>query len=264
VGKEMNSEYSQSGEKIRLNRYLAQCGIDSRRKADELIRSGNVYVNDLKVAELGTMVVPGVDKVEYRGKEVHPLKTLEYYAMFKPRNVMVTRNDPEGRETVYDIFRKEGIEAGHLNYVGRLDFLSEGLLLFTNDGDLIHAVTHPRYSIKKVYQVKIDSELTQEHIDRLIEGIESEGQVLHAGAVRNVTLPMDDRKQFWYEVDLFEGKNRQIRRMFDVLGIKVGRLRRVRFSCVKIGDMQPGMIRKLTSSEIAGIKATGYKVKGTR
>ncbi|HEX3019122.1 MAG TPA: pseudouridine synthase [Chitinispirillaceae bacterium] len=245
---------------VRLNKFLALCGIGSRRKADELIAGGKIYVNGSRVTELGSRVVAGKDKVEYWGKEIKPFHILEYFAYYKPRSVMVTRIDPEGRETIYDALSKAGATVEHLNYVGRLDFGSEGLLLLTNDGELIHALTHPRFQIKKVYRVKVDRLLTADERKKMIDGIESNGQVLHAREIRDISEVTPERKQFWYELDLFEGKNRQIRRMFEALGILVGRLRRVQFGSVKLGEMQPGEIRPLTEKEIMSLKNTGYKI----
>ena len=229
-------------EEIRLNRFLAQCGIASRRKADELIASGNIYLNGERVTELGAKVKPGVDKVEYRGKEIKPFHALQYIAYHKPRGVVVTRSDPEGRDTVYDVLREKGQDISHLNYVGRLDLMSEGLLLLTNDGDLIHALTHPRFGIKKTYKVKVDRKMSTEEVQKLISGVESEGVILHAGAIREIDEP-SQIVQVWYEIDLYEGKNRQIRRMLEVLGIKVSRLRRVQFGSVKLGSLPSGESR---------------------
>ena len=149
-----NDELEPPASGVRLNRYLAQCGLGARRKCDLLIESGHVIVNGEKVTSLGTKVRPGIDRVEYKGTALKPLNTLEYLAYNKPRGVMVTREDPEGRATIYETLARAGLDAGHLNYVGRLDFNSEGLLLLTNDGALIHALTHPRFHIKKTYQVR--------------------------------------------------------------------------------------------------------------
>ncbi|HON11707.1 MAG: rRNA pseudouridine synthase [Fibrobacter sp.] len=251
---------SESESEIRLNRYLAQCGLGSRRKADEMIASGNVFINGQRVTALGARVRPGVDKVEYHGKEVKPLRKLEYFAFHKPRGLMVTKNDPEGRPTIYDALRRKGLDADHLNYAGRLDFNSEGLLLLTNDGDLIHALTHPRFGIKKVYLVKVNRRLTDEEIVRMKEGIESEGQVLHAADVRQVE-PETDGSQCWYQIDLFEGKNRQVRRMFEGIGLLVSRLRRVQFGTLRLHDLPSGELRPLTQQEVAGLKNLGYKEK---
>lgn len=246
---------------IRLNKFLAQCGIGSRRKADELIAGGKIYVNGTRVNELGSRIDPEKDKVEYWGKQIKPFHILEYFAYYKPRNIVVTKMDPEKRETVFDALRKKGHDLGHLNYVGRLDFASEGLLLLTNDGELIHALTHPRFKIKKVYRVKIDRVLTDNEKKMMVDGIESDGQLLRAGEIREIPSLTADRKQFWYEIDLYEGKNRQIRRMFEALGVMVGRLRRIQFGSVKLGEMQPDEIRRLTEREIAALKSSGYKRK---
>ncbi len=132
----------------------------------------------------------------------------------------------------------------------------------TNDGDLIHALTHPRYQIKKVYTVKIERALEKAEIQKFIEGIESDGQILHAGSVSNISEQLDDRKQFWYEVVLFEGKNRQIRRMLESLGILISKLRRVQFGSVKLDDLKSGYYRFLTEKEINALKNSGYKNQG--
>ena len=253
----MEKNEQQSSDTLRLNRYLAQCGLGARRKCDELIASGHILVNGRKVTELGTKVAPS-DKVEYQGKTVTPLRRPEYYAYHKPRGVMVTKIDPEGRLTLFQALAKNGFDAQHLNYIGRLDFLSEGLLLLTSDGALIHALTHPRYHIKKVYSVHVDRALSDSDRDKLLGGIESEGQVLRAGAVKK-TRAADGTH--WYEVDLYEGKNRQIRRMFEALNYQVLHLRRIKFAAVKLGELPPGAIRPLTAQEIAALTAVGFPAK---
>jgi 23S rRNA pseudouridine2605 synthase len=242
---------------VRLNRYLAQCGLGARRKCDDLIKSGRVFVNGRKVAELGVKVLPG-DRVEYRGKHLSPVRRLDYFAYHKPASVMVTKNDPEGRVTVYQAIQQGGSDVSHCNYIGRLDFASEGLLLLTNDGGLIHALTHPRYRIKKVYRVQIERNLPAADREKLLSGIESEGQVLHAGDVRPAAVKPGNH---WYEVDLYEGKNRQIRRMFEALGYRVMRLLRTQFASVRLGDLAPGGLRPLTAREIAALKSAGFPVK---
>ena len=242
-------------EQLRINRYLAQCGLGSRRKCDELVESGHIFINGEKVTELGAKVSPK-DKVEYKGKTLRPVKRLEYWAYFKPRQIMVTKDDPEGRPTIYDVLRRDGLDADLLKYVGRLDYLSEGLLLLTNDGDLIHALTHPRFRIKKVYLVRTGRPLEKPEISKLIDGIESEGQLLRAAAVNPVDIKDE---QCWYEVTLFEGKNRQIRRMFEGIDHEVRKLRRTAFGSVKLGEMRTGEFRELTAREIGGLKNAGFK-----
>jgi 23S rRNA pseudouridine2605 synthase len=244
-----------NNENIRINRYLAQCGLGSRRKCDELVRSGHIFINGEKVTELGAKVSPK-DKVEYKGKALRPVKKLEYWAYYKPREIMVTSDDPQGRTTIYDVLRRDGLDAGLLKYVGRLDYLSEGLLLLTNDGDLIHSLTHPRFRIKKVYLVKTAAALEKRDEAKLVDGVESQGALLRAAAVNPVDVKLD---QNWYEVTLFEGKNRQIRRMFEGIGHEVRKLRRIAFGSVKLGEMKTGEFRELTLREIRGLKNAGFK-----
>jgi 23S rRNA pseudouridine2605 synthase len=181
--------------------------------------------------------------------------SFQYLAYYKPQGVIVTKADPEGRTTVFDALRETGRNADGLNYVGRLDVASEGLLLLTNDGNLIHALTHPRYRIKKVYDVQIDKRLSPADAATMIrEGIESEGQVLRAGSIRDTGF--EDR--FWCQMELYEGKKRQIRRMFEALGYAVVRLRRIQFASVKLGDLAPGAARELTAREVDALRSAGF------
>ena len=246
---------------VRLNRYLAGCGLGSRRSCDGLIAGGRIHVNGSKVTELGTKVVPGHDRVEYLGRELSPVVAFQYLAYHKPQGVIVTKADPEGRTTVFDALKEAGRNADGLNYVGRLDVASEGLLLLTNDGNLIHALTHPRYHIKKVYDVQIDKRLSPADAATMIrEGIESEGQVLRAGSVLDTGF--EDR--FWCRVELYEGKKRQIRRMLEALGYAVVRLRRIQFASVKLGDLAPGAARELTVREVDALRSAGFPHTRTR
>ncbi|MDG5814317.1 pseudouridine synthase [Chitinispirillales bacterium ANBcel5] len=241
---------------LRLNRYLAMCGLGSRRKADELIAAGRVIVNGKKVTELGVKIDPQKDKVEYMGKALSAIKKIEYLVYYKPCGVIVTRFDPEGRLTIYDALLKSGRDIGHLKYVGRLDYNSEGLLILTNDGEMVHALTHPRYQIKKVYNVRTTRYLKDEEIEQLKAGVMSRDQLLRASEVRAIS---SKNGQCWYEVVLFEGKNRQIRRMIDAVGHEVKQLKRVQFGSVKIGSLKPGQVRELTEREIGALKNAGYK-----
>ncbi|MBN1577681.1 MAG: rRNA pseudouridine synthase [Chitinispirillaceae bacterium] len=248
---------------IRLNRYLAQCGLGSRRKCDALIAAGHIYCNGKPVTAMGLQLNPASDRIEYRGKQVRCISAPEYLAYNKPLEIMVTADDPQGRMTVYRALAAAGgRDVRHLRYVGRLDYQSAGLLLLTNDGDLIHALTHPRFHIKKVYHVKVERRLAPEEIAALLDGIDSEGQRLHAAAIREISLHEAQRQQHWYEVDLYEGKNRQLRRMFEALSIRVGRIRRVQFGSVKLGGLLPGEVRPLTAKEVAALKNTGYNDRG--
>jgi 23S rRNA pseudouridine2605 synthase len=239
---------------VRLNKYLAACGMGSRRTCDGIIASGHIYINGTKVTELGTKVSMG-DRVEYMGKVLEPVLAFRYIAYHKPQSIIVTKHDPEGRTTVFDALKEIGCDAGGLNYVGRLDVASEGLLLLTNDGGLIHALTHPRYHIKKVYNVRTDKALAAADLAVMTkEGIESEGQVLRAGAIEEIP----GAGQWWYRIDLYEGRNRQIRRMFEALGYRVGRIRRIQFASVKLGDLAAGDVRELTGREVSALRAAGF------
>jgi len=252
----INTQNNGGGGPVRINRYLAQCGLGARRKCDGIVEGGHIFVNGKKITELGVKVNPDTDKVEYKGNLLRPIRKLEYYAYCKPRGVMVTNSDPEGRPTIYEELRKNGLDADLLKYVGRLDYLSEGLLLLTNDGGLIHALTHPRFQIKKIYLVRTGRPIDAPDISRLRDGVESEGQLLRAASV----VPVDVKQgQYWYEIALLEGKNRQIRRMLEGIGHEVRRLRRVAFGSVKLGDMNAGEYRRLTERETGGLKNAGYR-----
>jgi 23S rRNA pseudouridine2605 synthase len=248
---------NEKNSEMRLNRYCARCGLGSRRSCDEIIAAGRVFVNGRRIFELGTKINAETDVVEYGGKRLLPARPFTYMAYNKPRGVIVTKFDPEGRGTIYDALDRLGIPARDLNYVGRLDADSEGLLLLTNDGDLIHALTHPRYHIKKVYEVCIDRRIVPSDVRTMVgDGIESEGQTLRAGAVREMHVRTNEGE--WYEVDLYEGKKRQIRRIFETLGYTVKRLRRTQFASVKLGELEMGAQRTLTEREIAALKSAGF------
>jgi pseudouridine synthase len=245
---------------IRLNRYLARHGLGSRRQCDRLIAAGKVAINGSVVTELGTRVDPARDRVTVGGEALRPVRPPEYLAYHKPRGPLVTAHDPHGRETIYDALERTGRDVRHLRYVGRLDRNSEGLLLLTNDGDLVHALTHPRFHVKKQYEVLVERPLSEAEVTRMTgEGIESEGMRLHAGAVRRAAKP--DERGVWYEVDLYEGKNRQIRRMFGALGNDVIRLRRTQFGVVKLRGLRRGAVRELGEREVTGLLKLGHPVK---
>lgn len=249
------------GELIRINKFLAQCGVGSRRDCDKKISKGHITVNGKIVTELGLKIDPETDIILYDGKSVEQVNKKFYIAYNKRPGIVVTKSDPEKRETVFDALNKDGLNVPTLNYVGRLDMYSEGLLLLTNDGELIHALTHPKFHIKKVYQVKTDKKLITEHIDIMIKnGVEEGGQILHAGAIRQ----KDDKKGNWVEVDLYEGKNRQIRRMFSALGYNILKLKRIQFGGVKLRDLPIGKFRELEEREIKNLKSKGFSIKGRR
>jgi pseudouridine synthase len=214
----------------------------------------------VKIDKLGVKIDPIRDKVEYRGALVQPASLAIHLAYHKPRGVIVTKSDPQGRMTVFDALVKEGYDTTNLRYIGRLDFNSEGLLLLTSDGSLVHALTHPRYHIKKVYEICVDKKVFVADGRKMVEeGVLSDGEVLHAGKVSAMNLKTEEGH--WYCVDLYEGKKRQIRRIFEGLGYAVMRLKRVQFASVKIGDLLPGKARHLTDREVAALMAAGYSAE---
>lgn len=247
---------------IRLNKYLASCGLGSRRECDALIAKGGVTVNGAPV-EMGQRINPAVDEVAYKGEVLVPTRGKEYYLYHKPRGVIVSVRDPHNPVTIYDDLREKGFDATHLKYVGRLDKESEGLLLLTNDGDLVHAVTHPRFHIKKTYEVGVERKLKDEYTIQMVEeGVESEGQILHAGSVYYRGKGEDNLH--WYKVELYEGKNRQIRRLFGAFKHTVIRLIRTQFANIKIDDTPYGAFAELTERQVKGLLAKGYNVQKKR
>ncbi len=250
----MNS--SDNSNLTRLNKYLAQCGLGSRRECDRFIEEGLIRID-------GENAVPGLkisgdEDITFRGKPIAAKKAKEYYLYHKPRGPLCTAKDTHDRETIFDALKREGLDAPYLNYVGRLDMDSEGALILTNDGDMIHAVTHPKFHIKKVYLVQVDQEISESNLQRIVEeGVESEDEILKVGAVRFKRI---DGASFWYEVDLYEGKNRQVRRVFGGIGHEVVRLKRTQFANIKLRDLENGMFRPLEEREIRGLQGKGYDI----
>lgn len=228
---------------MRLNRYLASCGVASRRKSDELIEQGKVFVNK-EPAESGMIVNPKKDIVEVEGKRVYPQQK-GYYIFYKPLNVLTTLSDPQGRKTISEFI-------SHLSErlfpVGRLDFDSEGLLFLTNDGQLAHKVQHPKYEIEKEYLVKVSRRLNEEEELRFREGVS-----LEEGVTSKSELKYLNSKGL-YQVILHQGWHRQIRRMFESFGVEVIALKRVRIGNLKLEDLKPGKYRKLKEEEIKTLK----------
>ncbi|MDR0303268.1 MAG: rRNA pseudouridine synthase [Chitinispirillales bacterium] len=247
-------------ETIRINKYLAQCGAGSRRRCDEIILAQKVFING-EAALIGSQVNEEKDTVTIDGKEVFPISQKRYFAYHKPKGVIVSRSDENGRATIYDALKKLKISnCENLKYVGRLDFNSEGLLLLTNDGDLAFALTHPKFCIKKVYFVKTDRELLDDEIRKVIgRGVEENGEILKADALR---FKYRDSESFCYEVDLHEGKNRQVRRIFEALGATVLQLKRLQFASVKLGNLDYGKIRELPQKEIERLKGVQNSPNG--
>ncbi len=238
--------------KTRLNKYIASSGICSRRDADALIEQGKVNVNGKKVQELG-FLVGEKDKVFIDGKLIHP-KKLEYYRFYKPAGYITTSDDEKGRKTIYDILPEE---MKKLNPVGRLDKDSTGLLIMTNDGDLINQLTHPSVKVPKVYIVRIDGRINQNHINQMASGIEiEEGKKAYA----DVGVIEISNKSTLMQVVLYQGLNRQIRKMFAYLGFEVQSLKRIQHATINLDGIKKGEIKPIKPKQIKELKVYLSKI----
>lgn len=232
-------------ELVRLQKMLADCGVDSRRKCEELIRRGNVKVNG-KVAVIGDKVDPYSDKVYVKGKRVTAAAKPKYrYIMLnKPRGYVTTMNDERGRKCIRELI--EDIEE-RVYPIGRLDKDSEGMLLLTNDGDFANHIMHPKKHINKVYRVTVRPAITEEMVEKLETGIMLDGRKTAPAQVRVVTK---QEGRVVLEIVIREGRNRQIRRMCESLGLEVARLKRIAVGTVKLGGLKQGMYRDLSADEV--------------
>lgn len=228
----------------RLQKFMAEAGVASRRACEELIRQGRVTVNG-ETASLGRSVEPEQDRVELDGKPVQKEQRRTVILLYKPRGVVSTSSDPEGRRTVQDYFREI---PERLYNVGRLDLNSEGLLLMTNDGALANRLTHPRYGVEKTYYAVCDGKLTASEAARLTNGIELEDGVTAPARVDAVRTTQCGDTSFL--ITIHEGRNRQIRRMLEAVGHRTLRLKRERFGPLSLGTLAPGEWRKLSDEEI--------------
>lgn len=240
------AEKMQKKEGIRLNRYIANAGICSRRDADKLIADGLVSVNDKVVTEMGTLV-GSKDKVTYNGK-VLSIEPLVYILLNKPKNVVTTLDDPHAKMTVMDIVKHTGKE--RIYPVGRLDKNTTGLLLFTNDGDLAKKLTHPKYEVKKIYHAYLDKAVSINHIQQIAEGIE-----LEDGAVKADDISYVDGDKQQVGIEIHSGRNRIVRRIFEHFGYNVEKLDRVYFAGLTKKNLQRGHWRYLTEKEVMFLKA---------
>jgi pseudouridine synthase len=238
----------------RLQKFLARAGVASRRHAEELIAAGLVMVNGEVVREQGVRVRSGSDEVRVRGKVVQaPDHAHLYLMMNKPISTITTTNDPEGRRTVLDLL-PERWASRRVYPVGRLDWDSEGLLLLTDDGELTLRMTHPRYALPKEYIALVEGEPASAALRRLESGLPLEGETRPTSPA-HVRLLRVENGNAWISVEIHEGRNRQVRRMFDAIGHPVLRLRRVRVGPLALGGLEPGESRELRPDEIAALRA---------
>ncbi|HLN21175.1 MAG TPA: pseudouridine synthase [Bacteroidales bacterium] len=233
-------------EKIRLNRYIANSGVCSRRDADELIKDGSITVNGKVVTDLGTKVSHS-DDVRLKNKRLTAEKKV-YILMNKPKDYVTTVEDPHADRTVMDLLGKDFPE--RVYPVGRLDKATTGVLLLTNDGELAGKLTHPKFKRKKVYHVHLDNTVTQSDLTKLTEGIDVEGSIVAADAVSYADPA--DRSQVG--IELHSGQNRVVRRMFEALGYHVRKLDRVYFAGLTKKNVRRGKWRFLTEKEISMLK----------
>jgi 23S rRNA pseudouridine2605 synthase len=236
----------------RLQKIMAAAGVASRRKAEEIIAAGRVTVNGAVVSEQGTKADPEIDKIKIDGKPLKPAEQLLYFMLHKPKGYVTTVSDPQGRPTVMQFvsYRKE-----RLYPVGRLDYASEGLLLMTNDGELAQKLTKAGSHVPKTYHVKISGRPDEKGIERLRRGITitlEDGQRVKTSPAKIRLL--EDAANPWYEVILIEGRNRQLRRMFQNVGFLVEKIKRVQLGPLTL-DISPGKVRPLSIREVAQLKA---------
>ena len=227
----------------RLQKILANAGITSRRKAEEMIVAGRVTVNGAIITELGSKADLNSDHIKVDGKLLRPERRLAYYAMNKPREVVTTLNDPQGRKTVVDLLR--GVKE-RVYPVGRLDYHSEGLLLLTNDGDFANAILAPARHVPKTYMVKANGVLTPEQEQQFRAGLPIDGHRTAPARIRRTRYASNP----WYEVEIIEGRQNQIRKMFKSLGLLVEKLRRTRIAFLELGSIKLGEYRALTPQEL--------------
>ncbi len=238
---------------MRINKYIASSGFCSRRKADELIESGRVQVNGKTVTLLG-YEIRTKDKVAIDGKTLRMMK-LEYYRFYKPTGYITTSDDEKGRKTIYDILPDE---LKHLKPVGRLDKDSSGLLILTNDGNLVYELTHPSIKVAKVYRVTVDAFLKVEDLEKLAKGIEIEkGKIAYCDCeiierTKNETL---------LEVTLYQGLNRQIRKMIEHIGHNVVHLKRIRHATIDLVGLKKGQYKPIKPKQIKELKSYLDKIK---
>lgn len=251
-GRKSTKKAESAPEKVRLNKFIAQAGICSRRDADKLIQEGHVTVDGIKVTELGIKIHPGAD-VRYKGKPIKP-ENLVYVLLNKPKDFITTTDDPKERKTVMDLVKNATKE--RIYPVGRLDRNTTGLLLFTNDGDLAETLTHPSYKVRKIYKVQIDKRIAKDDFIKLAEGVELEEGI---AAADDVAVLSDDGRTIGVELHI--GWNRVVRRMFEHLGYEVQYLDRVTFAGLDKKDLPRGKWRHLTKKEVIQLK---YLNKGKK
>ena len=232
-------------EEVRLQKYLADCGIASRRKCEEYIKQGKVQVNGKVVTELGTKINPKRDKIKFQNKEIVEKRKLVYILLNKPIGYVTTVDDQFNRDTVLDLVKvKERIVP-----VGRLDMYTSGALILTNDGDFVYKVTHPKHEIEKTYTVTLKGIIQNDEVEKLRKGVQIEDYTTKPAKIK--ILKTDKEKNISrLEIIIHEGKNRQVRKMCEAVGKKVLALHRSKIGTIGVKDLELGKWRYLSSKEI--------------
>ncbi|HYG22773.1 MAG TPA: pseudouridine synthase [Verrucomicrobiae bacterium] len=231
---------------VRLQKFLADAGVASRRASEQMITGGRVQVNGQPVRLLGSKVDPLHDKVTVDGELVRIRKKL-YVALHKPRGCVCSRKDEHGHPTVYEFLPKEW---SNVYTVGRLDYDTEGLLFLTNDGDFALRLTHPRYGVRKKYVAMVEGKVDGEMVQKFTRGVFHQGERLKAERAHVITA---NSTRSTVELELAEGKNREVRRLFESQSRAVKRLQRVQVGRIKLGELKPGKWRTLTDAEIKSL-----------
>lgn len=239
---------------VRLQKYLSDCGVASRRKSEELIEQGKVRVNG-KVASIGEKIDPKHDTITVSGKKIVRQKTHTYIMLHKPRGFITTMSDEMDRKCVAQLIQDV---PARVYPVGRLDRDSEGLLLFTNDGVFANAMTHPSKHVPKTYRVTVRPSITQEQLTALTQGVIIDDGVTAPAEVRVITK---EENRVVLEIILYEGRNRQIRKMCEALGLEVARLRRTAIGSVKLGMLKQGDWRELTEEEVRKLQLAAGMIR---
>lgn len=225
---------------MRLNKYLAQCGLGSRRKCDEIISKGKIKINGQIVKDF-SFSVTNEDYVQYNNKLIDA-ETLVTYMLFKPKGYICTKNDKYNRKVIYDL-----LPSGNLFSVGRLDYDTTGLILLTNDGDLCYKLSHPKFKIKKKYIVSTDQKLTNSQVKQISKGLRIDNKIKYTATINFLS---SEKNKFFWDVILTEGKNREIKKIFNFFGIKVLSLHRYKFGNLMLGALKEGKYRKIKKSEL--------------
>ncbi len=234
---------------VRLQKFLAEAGVASRRAAEKLIVGGHITVNGKVVNTLGAKLDPAGAEVAVDGRIVRARRKV-YVALHKPRGFLCTRNDPEERRTVLDLLPREW---SNLFPVGRLDQDSEGLLFLTNDGEFSLHLTHPRYGVRKKYLAVVEGRIDESQLKRFTEGVEDEGELLKAERAHLITA---NNSHSSVELELAQGRNREVRRLFAALGHEVVQLRRTQIGPIRLGELPVGKWRILNPTEIKSLLPT--------